>query len=69
MAEKALRFNTKDLVKMGKGKKPHCSTQLTAHDEERLWICGELGAHNAYSLFNTVWLILQELLVLKKARF
>ena len=54
---------------MGKGKKPHCATQLTAHDEERLWICGELGTHNAYSLINTVWLILQALFVLKKAKF
>ena len=53
---------------MEKGKKPHCATQLTARDEERLWICGELGTHNACSLFNTVWLILQKLFVLKKTK-
>ena len=69
LAKKAVKRKTKELVRMGKGRKPHCATELTAQDEEALWMCGELGTHNAHSLFNTIWLILQELLVLKKAKF
>ena len=54
---------------MGKGRKPHCATEFTSRDEETLWKCGELGTHSAYSLLNTVWLIVQELFVLKRAKF
>ena len=69
LAQKAVKSKTKDLVKMGKGKKPHSATELTPVEEERLWQCGELGVHRPESLFNGVWLIIHQLFILKKVKF
>ena len=67
--QEAASSKRKDLIKMGKGNLPNSATELTLEEEEKLWRYGQIGMHNPDSLFNSVWMIIQELFVLKKAKF
>ena len=53
--KKVLDGKVRELRAAGKGKKPSKACSLTNDEEETLWNCGQLGAHNSRSLLNTVW--------------
>jgi len=50
-----LQAKRKELKQEGLGKKPRKTEPLTADEENRLWVAGQLGASDPTALLNTVW--------------